>query len=165
MWGRDGRVCVLVHVYGSAHMCNRCVISAPRPHHCCQHVRSSACVTEDCFTEVMQLEPPLHPTRRSFSFQPSRPRTQKLQRDGRECVYLWVCLWMRESSCLILCCVCLRASMSVTLCKSVCGVSLCPTGGQLHTFPELGLGKPDQQIYFIPQSMWNRLITCHHFKK
>lgn len=37
-------------------MCNRCVISVSRPHHCCQHVRSSACVTEDCFTEVIQLE-------------------------------------------------------------------------------------------------------------
>lgn len=51
-------VCVLVHVYASAHMCNRCVISVPRPHHCCQHVGSSACVMEDCFTEVIQLEPP-----------------------------------------------------------------------------------------------------------
>lgn len=48
---------VLVHVYGAAHMCNRCVISVSRPHHCCQHVRSSACVTEHCFTEVIQLEP------------------------------------------------------------------------------------------------------------
>lgn len=39
--------CVSVPVCGSAHMCNRCVISASRPHRCCQHVQSSACETED----------------------------------------------------------------------------------------------------------------------
>lgn len=68
MWGRERHtgmctyvsVCVLVHMYGSAHMCNRCVISAPRPHHCCQHVRSSACVTEDCFSCSWNRLPPLH---------------------------------------------------------------------------------------------------------
>lgn len=55
---------VLVHVYGAAHMCNRCVISAPRPHRRCQHIRSPTCATEDCFTEAVQLC--LHQTR-SFS--------------------------------------------------------------------------------------------------
>lgn len=50
-----------MHVHGSAHMCNRCVISASRPHHCCQHVGSSTCETGDCFTEVIELERPIFP--------------------------------------------------------------------------------------------------------
>lgn len=106
-------MCALTHVCGSAHMCNRCVISDPGPHHGCQHVGCSACVWWRIVLHAagagrrLSIEPPhfhVHFSPNAHLQWKGKKKKQKQCTDTAEFICVWggICIWLPAGVCLYL---------------------------------------------------------------